>query len=299
MSGIELSELSARPIALVGSGTMGRAIGLTLACRGGVVRLYDPSRESAQSAAGFIASRLDGLVESRGGEGSGFSPAKVETYDDLAAAVAGSGFIIETAPENAELKKELLGRLDELADPTAIVATNSSSYAVATLLDGVKNPERVLNVHFTMPPEVPGVDLMSSGKTRGEIIEWLPAELTKYGLIPFVLVLNTLGFPGNRLLEALTREALQIVADGTSTPEQVDEIWRTASGMPWGPFGLMDAIGLDVVSDIEEHRRELQPYLKNWNAVEALAPLIAEGKLGLKTGRGFFDHTGASPAADG
>ncbi|MFC8667633.1 3-hydroxyacyl-CoA dehydrogenase family protein [Streptomyces sp. NPDC057199] len=292
----ELNDLSAKPITLIGAGTMGRAIGLTLASRGGVVRLYEPNPEIVQAGVEFIASRLDDLIETRGGSAKGFRSAAVETHDDLTAAVSDAGLIIEAVPERADLKRELLGRLDELADPTAVIATNSSSFAVSTLLDNVRNPERVLNVHFAMPPEVPGVDLMSSGETREEILEWLQRELPSYGLVPFVLVPNTMGFPGNRLLEALIREALQIVTDGASTPEQVDAIWRTATGMPFGPFGLIDSIGLDVTADIEKHRRELQPYLNNWRAVEALAPLITEGRLGMKTGRGFFDYTNAPPA---
>jgi 3-hydroxybutyryl-CoA dehydrogenase len=236
------------------------------------------------------------MVQAKGGQGH--RAGTVETYDDLEAAVSGAGFVIEAATEDPDLKRKLLVQLDLLAAPDAIVASNSSSIPVSTLVSDLAHPERVLNVHFHNPPWVPAVDLLSSGKTRHEIIEYLEAELPKYGLVPFEANSQESGFPVNRLIEAFTREAIQIIVDGASTPEKVDAMWMVDMGMPYGPFGLMDVIGLDVVAHIERIRRHNNPVFENWKAVEALEPYLSAGKLGVKAGEGFFRYDEAGERID-
>lgn len=290
----DLPTLASRPVTIIGAGTLGRLIGLTLATRGGVVRLYDPSPDAVADAQAFIGSQLDGVLAMFSAQArEGHSAGIVETYGDLPAAVSGAGLIIEAAPENVEVKRRLLAELDLLAAPDAIVASNSSSIPVSTFVSDLTHPERVLNVHFHNPPWVPAVDLLSSGETRRDIIAHLEAELPRYGLLPFEANGQATGFPMNRLIEAFAREAIQIVLDGASTPEKVDAMWTADMGMAYGPFGLLDIIGLDVHADIERIRRQENPLLENWKVVEALEPYLAAGKLGVKTGEGFFRYDDA------
>jgi 3-hydroxybutyryl-CoA dehydrogenase len=279
--------LDSRPVTLIGGGAMARLIGLTFAAGGAAVRVWARRPEAAAEVVGFVNSQVGGLAAAKG---EGFSAGTIEAYDDMARAVAGAGLVIETVAEDPELKRTLLSDLDRLADPGAIVSSNSSSIPVSAFLADLKNPERVLNVHFHNPPWVPAVDVLGNGRTKREIIDLMLAELPKYGLVPFEATSQTSGFPFNRLMEALSREALQIVADGASTVEKVDGIWMADTGMPFGPFGLMDQVGLDVMAQIERLRRTTNPDLARWSMVESLEPYIAAGKLGVKTGEGFYRY---------
>lgn len=186
------TPLSAKPVTVVGAGSVGRLIGLTLATRGSVIRLHDTSPEALAATERFISAELPGLVETLTATGDGYRAGTVETYDDLAAAVAGAGLVIEAVPEDPELKSAVLATLDELADPDAVVASNSSSFPVAMFVAGLKHPERVLNVHFHNPPQAPAVDLPSSGTTKPEILTRLREELPRFGLFPFESAVESL-----------------------------------------------------------------------------------------------------------
>lgn len=282
-----LSPLNSRPVTIVGTGSMAKLIGLTLAARGGIVRIWGRRPHMAIEVKGFIDTQVPDLVTQRGGD---YTVGSVEIYDDLALAIQGAGLVIETVSEDPQLKRSMMAELDRMADPDAVISSNSSSIPVASYVDDLTSPDRVLNVHFHNPPYVNAVDLLSSGSTRPEIIEHLEAELPKYGLVPFVSTKPNAGFPFNRMMEAWFREALQIVADGASSVEQVDGIWMVDTGMPFGPFGMMDQVGLDVVAEIEKLHRVHNPTLAQWLSVETLEPYIAAGKLGLKSGEGFYRY---------
>jgi len=295
-----LHPLGHRPVAIVGTGRLARSIGLVLASRGGVVRIWGRRRVGAEEARAEIERRLPDLVAIRGGEAAVGS---IEVHDDLATALAGAGLVVETVAEDPALKRTLLAELDGLADPGAIVASNSSSIPVASYADALRSPERVLNVHFHNPPVHNAVDLLSSGWTRPEIIEHLLVELPRFGLVPFVSTKPDQPFPFNRMMDGWFREALQIVADDASSIEDVDGIWMVDTGMPIGPFELMDQIGLDVIATVERRRRQDNPALEGWQAVELLERYIDAGRLGLKTGEGFYrwgpdgERRGVAPRA--
>ncbi|MDI9897430.1 3-hydroxyacyl-CoA dehydrogenase family protein [Rhodococcus sp. IEGM 1381] len=284
-------NITGRPVTIIGSGMLGRRIGLMLASRGGVVRLYDPSEAARESAGQFILGQLPAVVAQLGGEEKGHRIGTVELHDTIADAVSGAGFIVEAAPESASVKRDILGELDRLAEPTAIVASNSSSYVVADFMDVLSTPERVLNVHFHNPPHYLAVDVMSSEHTTDEVVKGVEEVLTTFGLHPFRSEKADAGFPFNRLLEALTREACLMIADGTSTAEVIDSIWKVDTGLEWGPCSIMDEIGLDVVLAIEKHRLETNPALPSV-AADVMTELVNRGTLGRKSGQGFFDYRG-------
>ncbi|MGW4445152.1 3-hydroxyacyl-CoA dehydrogenase family protein [Streptomyces sp. NPDC004682] len=280
-------DVDERPVTVVGAGTLGRRIALMFADRGGEVRVYDPFPGAADAARAWVGEHLPEVAASV----LGGAPGKVVASEDLAAALAGSWLVVEAVPEKLELKKQVFGDLDRLADPDAILASNSSSYPTRQFTDRVREPERVVNMHFYMPPEQPAVDLMSSGSTERAVLDLLLRVLPEYGIFPFEARRESTGFIFNRVWAAIKREALSVVAEGVATPQEVDRMWQINMHTPAGPFRMMDRVGLDVVLDIEEHYAAERPGLPT-GPRDLLRTYVDAGHLGVKTGRGFYDDYG-------
>ena len=279
-------NISTRPIAILGAGTLGRRMALMLATQGAEVRLYDPNADVRAAGVAYATKELPGVLEKQIKDGRA---GVVVGSDDLATALHGAWLVIEAVPENLELKKTIFRQLDELAEPDAILATNSSSYASSNLVDSVRHPERLLNMHFLMPPRSTPVELMSCGRTDAAVIGLLADVLPSYGLTPYVVERESTGFIYNRIWAAIKREALSVVAEGVAKPEVVDAIYTQALGVRAGPCRLMDLVGLDVVLNIEEHYAEEREGLPQGPRT-LLKKMIAEGRLGVKSGRGFYEY---------
>ena len=283
------SDVNQRPIAIGGGGTLGRRIACVFAAGGTDVRIFDPSAEQLESAHHFVAENIEhnqqvlGLHPSRVGQ--------VVVSNDLEQAVGGAWMVIEAVPEQLELKREVFGRLDQLADADAILGSNSSSLPTSQFIDKVEHPERVLNTHFMRPPEVNGLELMSCGKTDDGIVDALMDKLPQYGLVPFRCLRESDGFIFNRIWASIKRESLMVVEEGVATPADVDGMWKifTATGIP--PFRMMDRVGLDVVLDIEEHYASVRPAIPE-GPRRLLRECIDQGRLGEKSGRGFYEYPG-------
>jgi 3-hydroxybutyryl-CoA dehydrogenase len=254
------------------------------ATRGGLSRIVDPSTEAREAAVAYVRTELPKVAATI----EGGAPGTVEESDDLAVAVAGAWLVVEAVPERLELKKQVFGDLDRLADRDAILASNSSSYSTRLMIDRVAHPERVVNMHFYMPPSTNAVDLMSCGQTDRAVLDLLEAELPRYGVFPFEARKESTGFIYNRVWAAIKREALTVVAEGVTTPEEFDRMWAINWHVPRGPFRMMDRVGLDVVLDIEEHYAEENPHLSAAPR-DLLRRYVDAGHLGVKTGRGFYD----------
>ncbi|MFI1189469.1 3-hydroxyacyl-CoA dehydrogenase family protein [Streptomyces californicus] len=278
-------NIEERPVAVIGAGTLGRRIALMFADRGGLVRIHDRSEEAGAAALRYVEEQLPDLVARIDGGRAG----RVVVTDDLAEALSDAWLVIEAVPERLDLKKEIFGELDRAAAPDAILASNSSSYASSEFIDRVRHPERVLNIHFYMPPRQNAVDIMSDGKTAPGVMELLKKELPKYGVFPFQAHKESTGFIFNRIWAAIKREALSVVAEGVSTPQDVDGMWKVNTGAEAGPFRLMDQVGLDVVLDIENHYADENPHLPS-GPRELLRTYVDAGHLGVKTGRGFYTY---------
>ena len=152
----------------------------------------------------------------------------------------------------------MFGQLDALCASDAILASNSSSYPSSQFIDKVKRPERVLNTHFLMPPGIRVVELMSCGKTDPALLDFLSEDFKRYGLVPFHVMQESAGFIFNRIWAAIKRESLLVVSEKVSTPEAVDDIFTLATGSKTGPFRLVDAVGVDVMRDIENHYADIR-----------------------------------------
>ena len=284
------TDYANRPVAVIGAGTLGRRIALIFAAHGAQVTIYDLAEAQRDAAIGYATEELPALAERL----ADVTPGQVTAEADLAEAVAKAWLVIEAIPERLELKKQMFGQLDELSAHDAILASNSSSYASRMFLDKVHHPERVLNIHFYMPPKQNAVDVMSCGQTDRQVIDFVKATLPQFGLYPFEARRESTGFIFNRVWAAVKRESLEVVAEGVSTPQDVDQMFHINTGSA-GPFRMMDQVGLDVVLDIEEHYCAEHPEYPE-GPRRLLRDYIQQGRLGVKSGAGFYDdypHPGA------
>ncbi|KQN89111.1 3-hydroxyacyl-CoA dehydrogenase family protein [Arthrobacter sp. Leaf69] len=277
------ANIADRPITVIGGGTLGRRIALMLSLQGAEVRVYDTSLAVARAALEYIATQRHRAVEELGG-----NPAvRLAATDDLVDALRDSWLVVESVPDKLGLKQAIFADLDQLAAPDAVLASNSSSFSSAEFIGGVNSPERVLNMHFYMPPEVRSVELMSSGHTDPRIIELLMAELPKYALKPHRVRKQSAGFIFNRVWAAIKRESLLVVAEGVAEPQDVDALFADLFKSEITPFRFMDEVGLDVVLDVENNYCEAAG-VENKSA-PMLQEYISNGWLGVKSGRGFYN----------
>jgi len=277
-------NIATRAIAILGAGTLGRRIALMLATRGAEVRLYARTAATRDAGVAFAKEQLPAVLPTLPGSKAG----TIVGVDDMAAALKNAWLVVESVPENLELKKDTFKRVDALSESDAILPSNSSSYSSSDFADSVKNPARLLNTHFLMPPGITPVELMSCGQTDPAVIQLLVDVLPGYGLTPYVVQRESMGFIFNRIWAAIKRESLTVVAEGVSTPTDVDEMWKLNMGSKSGPFRLMDAVGLDIVLEIENHYLNSFPNLPT-TARDFVKRYVDAGKIGRKSGEGFYN----------
>jgi 3-hydroxybutyryl-CoA dehydrogenase len=278
-------EIAHRPVAVIGAGTLGRRVALMFASRGGTVRIYGRRAEQLADATQYVSETLPTLREDREfGE-----PGVATATTSLAEALDGAWLVVESAPEKLEIKIPLWGQIDEAADADTIFATNSSSYPSRLMGEKVRDKTRLCNMHFYMPPDVNAVELMSNGQTDRDLLDTLLAVLPEFGVYPFEARRESTGFIFNRIWAAIKRESLAVVAEGVARPEDIDGMFKVNRRVLDAPFQLMDQVGLDVVLDIENHYAEEFPYLPR-HVRDLLQGYVDAGKLGVKTGEGFYTH---------
>jgi 3-hydroxybutyryl-CoA dehydrogenase len=278
-------DVQNRPVAVIGAGTLGRRIALMFASRGGTVRIYAPRAEQRSAAVGYVTETLPKLLADRGfGEVGG-----AMATGSLEEALADAWLVIESVPEKLEIKIATWGQIDQAAPPDTIFGTNSSSYPSRLMTENVRDKTRLCNTHFYMPPQFNALDLMSDGETDRGLLDTLLAVLPEFGVYPFEARRECTGFIFNRVWAAIKRESLAVVAEGVARPEDVDGMFKINWRVPAGPFQMMDQVGLDVVLDIENHYAEEFPYLPK-NVRDLLQSYVDAGKLGVKTGEGFYTY---------
>jgi 3-hydroxybutyryl-CoA dehydrogenase len=281
------SDTDKRPIAIAGAGTLGRRIAAVFAAGGSDVRIFDQAPDQRQDAIDFVAQQLAEFKQTLGLDRS--RTGMLVGAEDLESAVRGAWMVIEAVPEKLEIKRAVFAELDNLAQRDAILASNSSSLPSSQMIGDVRHPERVLNTHYYMPPQLNAVELMSCGKTDEGVIEALMGTFPQFGLVPFHVRRESDGFIFNRIWAAIKRECLMVVDEGVAAPSDVDGLWEifVRAGTP--PFELMDRVGLDVVLDIEEHYAAIRPGIPE-GPRRLLRDCINRGRLGVKTGRGFYEY---------
>lgn len=274
-------KIQSKVIGVVGAGTMGSGIALAALYAGYPVILQDKFPEALQKAQDYVQAFL---AKKDQAERIKFLRL-VESLEEL----AGAQVIVEAAPEQLELKLELLRRLDELFPAPAILASNTSTLSVTALAAACKHPERVAGMHFFNPaPVLPLVEVVRAAQSGEETIEALVSLAEAMGKTA-VVVQDRPGFIVNRVARPFYGEALRLLGEGAASHAQIDRIVE-GGGFRMGPFRLMDLIGIDINAGAmrsmwEQTFREPR-YRPHWLQMQKLA----EGALGRKTGRGFYDY---------
>jgi 3-hydroxybutyryl-CoA dehydrogenase len=278
-------DIQNRPVAVIGAGTLGRRVALMFASRGGTVRINARRAEQRDEATQYVTQALPKLVADRGFGEVGV----VMATGSLDEALDGAWLAVESVPEKLEIKIPLWGEIDQAAPPDTIFGTNSSSYPSRLMAENVRDKTRLCNMHFYMPPDINAIELMSDGETARSVLDTLLAVLPQFGVHPFEARKESTGFIFNRIWAAIKRESLAVVAEGVARPEDVDGMFKVNWRVPAGPFQMMDMVGLDVVLDIENHYAAEFPHLPE-SVRDLLRSYVDAGKLGIKTGEGFYTY---------
>ena len=288
-------------VAVIGAGTMGRQIALQIARHGLPVALYDADPAQLERARAAQQEFVAELIE------NGQLPAgerdavlgRVRPVRDLGEAVRDVDLAIEVVPERVEIKREVFARLDERCPDGAIIATNSSSIRVSLLEDATGRPQRVANLHFYIPVwQLAMVEVGGGTRTEPAVLDALADFARRIGLLPLRVRKESTGFIMNRIWRAIKKESLKVADAGIASIEDLDRAWMIFWGVPLGPFGKMDEVGLDVIQAIEEH------YARESGDPDDLPPpvlteRVARGDLGRKTGRGFYTYPNPAYQAPG
>ncbi len=283
-------------VGVVGCGTMGSGIAEVAARAGYPVLVREPTPELVEKGLERIRAST-ARAERRGKlrpEEREALLARIEGTTDLAR-LAGCGVVVEAAPEDLELKRELLRDLDSLLGPDAIIATNTSSLSITALAAATKRPERVVGLHFFNPaPVMALVEVVRGLLTSEATVEKARSFAEDLGKTP-VVVGDSPGFLVNALLVPYLNNAVKMVERGYASPEDVDRAMTLGAGHPMGPLALLDLIGLDVALAVQEvlYRETGDPSLAPSALMKRMA---AAGLLGRKVGKGFYSY---EPQAEG
>ena len=277
-----------RTVAVLGAGTMGHGIAQVAAQAGYRVRLADAVAGAARAGLARVRKNLDGAVE-RGKATAAdrdAALARIEVVDELAAAARGAELVIEAAPESLDLKRDLFAMLGREAPAGAVLATNTSSLSVAAIAAAATRPERVLGMHFFNPVHLMQlVEVVTHAGTGPEARDAALAAARRMGKEPIV-VRDAPGFASSRLGIALGLEAMRMVEDGVASPEDIDRAMTLGYNHPVGPLKLTDLVGLDVRLAIARYLHGVLG--ERFAPPHILERMVAEGKLGRKSGRGFY-----------
>ena len=287
--------------AVIGSGMMGPGIAMTLALGGvrSVILSRTPERaavalRSARAALAMLTSHQ--LVDPAQSAAAIELITASDQFDDI---IAGADIVIESAPEDMAFKQDLFARMDLIAKPEAVLASNTSGLSITAIASKCQRPERVLTTHFWNPPHLmPLVEIVKGARTSDSVALSVRDLLTACGKTPVIVKKDTPGQLGNRLQMALVREAVNIVEQGIADAEDVDLAARAGFGLrlpAYGIFEHQDIVGLDMACAITDY--VAGDLYSERRAPELMRKLVREGNLGAKTGRGFYDWSKKSPEA--
>jgi len=278
-----------RNVVVVGAGAMGHGIAQVMAAAGLQVRLNDVSAAAIRAGIEAIAANLAKGVE-RGKLDAAAREAtlgRVQVAERLEQAAADADLVVEAVPESLDLKRRIFGELARVAPPESLLASNTSSLPIGRIAAAVARPERVLGMHFFNPVHLmPLLELVRAEQTSDETVQRALALAERLGKEPIV-VRDSPGFATSRLGLVLGLEAMRMLEQGVASAEDIDKAMVLGYRHPMGPLRLTDLVGLDVRLAIAEHlHRELGS--EAFRPPEILRRLVAEGRLGRKAGRGFY-----------
>jgi 3-hydroxybutyryl-CoA dehydrogenase len=282
--------MAIRTVGLVGGGTMGQGIAVTCAAAGLDVLLHEITPARGQEALAEIAAALDRDIAKwrrTAGEKKAVL-ARIRLVDALPG-LAAAELVIESVPEDLALKARVFEALDAACPAEDLLATNTSTLSVTEIAERTRRPDRVLGLHFLQPvPQVPLVEVVRGLKTSDETLRQALEFLRLLGKTG-VEVFEYPGYVTTRVILPFLNEAMYVVMEGVATAASVDTSMKLGYGLPVGPLGLADRIGLDQVSRWMQYLFEELGDLK-YRPCPLLRKMIRAGHLGVKTGRGFFEY---------
>ncbi len=285
-----MSEKEIEKVAVLGAGTMGHGIAQVAATAGMTVVIRDVDDGVLAAARGKIEKSLAKLVDKGRVEAKVRDEAlgRIATTKDLGEAADGADLVVEAIPERMDLKLETFRELDRLTPAHALLGTNTSSLSVTEIAGAVEDPGRVLGLHFFNPvPLMKLLEIIRGLRTSDDAIAGARAFAERIGKTAIV-VKDWPGFATSRLGVALGAEAIRMVEEGVASPEDIDTAMELGYRHPMGPLKLADLVGLDVRLAILEHLHE--ELGEQFRPPTLLRQMVRAGKLGRKTGEGFYEY---------
>ncbi|MCA3749227.1 MAG: 3-hydroxyacyl-CoA dehydrogenase family protein [Rubrobacter sp.] len=280
-------------VGVLGTGTMGAGIAQVAAQAGYRVVACDVSEEALERARRYVQSGLESFARKGviSGEQAGAALGRIRWTTRLEE-MEGAEAAIEAIVERVEPKKEALAALDGLLPESSLLLTNTSSISITELASATGRPDKVCGTHFFTPPPLrEAVEVVRGEDTSGETVRRVRELISSFGKLPVVVGKDVPGFVANRLLMPMLLEAVRLLEEGVAGKEEIDRLATRGLGFPLGPFQLADLIGLDVALDVISyvHRELGEPY---YAPPRLLKNRVRSGRLGRKSGEGFYPHGG-------
>jgi 3-hydroxybutyryl-CoA dehydrogenase len=279
-------------ITVIGAGTMGNGIAHAFAQKNFKVNLVDISKISLDKAIATISKNLDRMIakEKISSEDKNNILNNISTHTDMKDGVSDAYLVIEAATENIDLKLKIFKQLDQLCDSNTILATNTSSISITKIASVTNRADKVIGMHFMNPvPIMKLVEVIRGKETSNEVTSTIMEMSKNLGKIP-VEVNDAPGFVANRILMPMINEAIYTLHENVSSVEGIDGVMILGMSHPMGPLHLADFIGLDVCLSILEVIHEGFGGQK-YTPCPLLVDMVRSGKLGLKSGEGFYDYS--------
>ncbi|MBX3437469.1 MAG: hypothetical protein KF861_08270 [Planctomycetaceae bacterium] len=288
-----------KSVAVIGAGDMGHGIAEVALLAGYPVTLYDINTAAVEKGAGRIFASLEKLAEK-----GKVPPAAVEqvrtsllaTTTDLQAAARQADLVIEAVPEVLDLKRKIFAQLDEFAPPHALLASNTSTMSITEIGAATKRPDKVLGLHFFNPAVLMKlVEVIRSQNTSDDTIQTGYAFAQKIGKVPVLVRRDTPGFIANRVTAASTALFQTVIESGEIEPEALDAFLMKV-GMPMGPCELTDFVGIDIMHNVCRYFAD--QLHEDYAPAPHIVRMVEEGRLGKKSGQGYYDWSQGRPQID-
>ena len=282
--------MTIRTLTVLGAGTMGHGIAHAAVAAGYETRLYDPSAAQLQKAESAVRAILVKAVElgKASAADADAAAARLQVTSETAAALAGTDFVIEAAPEKIDLKLALFADIEQHAPPDAVIATNTSALSITEMAGSIGRPSRVAGMHFFNPVHkmklIEIVRALESSDATLAAVEAVSRQMGK----ETVLVRESPGFITTRVNASIGNEAFYMLMEGVASARDIDKALKLGLNHPMGPFELVDLVGLDTrLSILEYLHRTLG---EKYRPCPLLVQYVKAGRLGKKVGKGVYEY---------